>query len=58
MKISNFLIAATQVSPKSTQQWLVDNWWTVAVETFNYASHDWAKFSGAVDSVSLKLTRN
>ena len=53
MKVSYVLIAAAQASPKSTQQWLVDNWWTIAVETFNFASDDWAKFSGAVDAVSI-----
>ena len=53
MKVSYVFIAAAQASPKSTQQWLVDNWWTIAVETFNFASNDWAKFSGAVDAVSL-----
>ena len=54
MKVSHVLFAVAQASPKSTQQWLVDNWWTIAVETFNFASNDWAKFSGAVDAVSLK----
>ena len=53
MKVSHVLIAAAQTSPKSTQQRLVDNWWIIAVETFNFASNDWAKFSGAVDAVSL-----
>ena len=52
MKVSYVFIAAAQASPKSTQQWLVDNWWTIAVETFNFASSNWEQFAAAVDGVS------
>ena len=52
MKISAILVAATQAAPSSMHQWIVDNWWATAVETFNYASADWEKFCAAVDRVS------
>ena len=51
MKISAILVAATQAAPSSMHQWIVDNWWATAEETFNYASADWEKFCAAVDRV-------
>ena len=55
MKVSAILVAATQAAPSSMHQWMVDNWWTTAVETFNFASTNWEKFSAAVDGVRVKL---
>ena len=53
MKVSAILVAATQAAPASgIHQWMVDNWWTTAVETFNFATNEWAQFQAAVDSVS------
>ena len=53
MKVSAILVAATQAAPASgIHQWMVDNWWTTAVETFNFATNEWEKFQAAVDSVS------
>ena len=55
MKVSAILVAATQAAPSSMHQWMVDNWWATAVETFNFASTNWEKFSAAVDGVRVKL---
>ena len=55
MKLSTFLVAAVHASSTSTQQWLVDDWWTIAVETFNLATNNWAKYTSAVDKVSLYI---
>lgn len=52
MKVSAILVAATQAAPSSMHQWMVDNWWTTAVETFNFASSNWEQFAAAVDGVS------
>ena len=52
MKVSAILVAATQAAPSSMHQWMVDNWWATAVETFNFASTNWENFSAAVDGVS------
>ena len=52
MKVSAILVAATQAAPSSMHQWMVDNWWAIAVETFNFASNNWEQFSAAVDGVS------
>merc|ERR1711962_501881 len=55
MKISALLIAATNAAPNSIHQWMVDNWWASAVETFNFASNNWDQFQGAVDSVDQSI---
>merc|ERR1711962_660303 len=55
MKISALLIAATNAVPSSIHQWMVDNWWASAVETFNFASNNWDQFQGAVDSVDQSI---
>ena len=53
MKVSAILVAATQAAPAGgVHQWMIDNWWATAVETFNFASNNWAQFSAAVDGVS------
>ena len=52
MKVSAILVAATQAAPSNMHQWMVDNWWAIAVETFNFASNNWEQFSAAVDGVS------
>ena len=53
MKVSVILVAATQAAPGGTMnQWMVDNWWASAVETFNFASNNWEQFMAAVDGVS------
>ena len=57
MKVSVIFVAAAQAAPAgSAQQWLVDNWWEIAVETFNFASTNWDQFQGAVDAVSHSFT--
>ena len=55
MKLSALFIAAAQAAPTSSHQWMVDNWWDTAVETFDYVNNNWAQFSGTVDGVSFQI---
>merc|ERR1712126_632019 len=56
MKVSAILVAATQAAPAGgVHQWMIDNWWATAVETFNFASNNWAQFSAAVDGVDQSM---
>merc|ERR1712137_1120457 len=56
MKVSAILVAAAQAAPAGgVHQWMVDNWWATAVETFNFASTNWEKFSAAVDGVDQSM---
>merc|ERR1712126_511257 len=56
MKFSAILVAATQAAPAGgVHQWMIDNWWATAVETFNFASNNWAQFSAAVDGADQSM---
>ena len=33
-------------------EWVVNNWWTSAVESFNFASRNWEEFTNSIESVS------
>ena len=50
MKIFTFLVA--QASPNRAVQRVLDNWWTILDETFNFAINDKTTFTETVDEVS------
>ena len=53
MKIVTFIFAvANATSKEDTKQWLLDNWWESATETFNFAS---SGYYTIVDGVSSKF---
>lgn len=57
MKISVILVAGAQAftcgyGPCKLDEWINENWWASAVETFNSASDNWEQFADVVQSVS------
>ena len=60
MKISVIFVAGAQAftcgdrdpQPCDFGEWIENNWWASAVESFNFASNNWKEFTSAVKSVS------
>ena len=40
--------------PCDFNEWFVDNWWSSAVESFNFVSQNWDEFTDTVKSVSMR----
>ena len=61
MKISVILIAGSQAftcgyGPCKLDEWINENWWASAVETFNSASDNWEQFADVVQSVLINVS--
>ena len=51
MKLAALLAASAAAHHDNDMDHLMEQWWTEAVNVFNFASGNWAQFAGAVDSV-------
>ena len=49
MKLTAVLAATASAN---VTNFIVENWWEAAVNTFNYAQGNWGSFAAAADSVS------
>ena len=61
MKISVILVAGAQAftcgyGPCKLDEWINENWWASAVETFNSASDNWEQFADVVQSVLINVS--